>query len=335
MDARPIKILSTGKYLPRKKVDSTSFDERLGKSAGSTFNSSGVRSRHHADPLTETVSFMGAEAAKAALKEAGMKLSDVSAIVCASSVQQQSIPYTASLISKELGPEACGIPCLDVNATCLSFIAALDTFSYLLSAGKYETVLIVSAENASVGVDPEDPHTCSLFGDGAAAVLVKRSGPGENSTILASGLETYSEGSDLCVILGGGTRVHPRFYGEPGFEKAFTFQMDGLATIKLALKWLPPFVDRILDRAALKMSDLALVIPHQASKAGMEILRKKIDVPEDRWMNILENHGNMISASIPLAIRHAVKDGRISRGDKILLLGTSAGFSVGGAVLVY
>lgn len=335
MNARHVRILSTGQYLPRKKVDSESIDRRLGETIGSSFRSSGVQTRYYADPVQETVSFMGAEAGRAALREAGLTLKDVSAIVCTSSVAQQSVPYTASLISKEFGKEASGIPCFDINTSCLSFVAGLDTYSYLITAGRFERVLFISTEIASVGIDHEDLHTCSLFGDGAAAVLVERSTTAQGSAILSSGIETYAEGSDLCVILGGGTRVHPRLHGEKGFEKAFVFQMNGLATIKLAIKKLPAFVDRILDQAGVTMEDIRLVIPHQASKAGMEILRQKLGVREDRWMNILEGHGNMIAASIPLALRYAIQDKRIERGDKILLLGTSAGFSVGGAVLVY
>ena len=335
MEARHVRIVSTGESMPATKITSEQMDARLGVPAGSSFRSTGVQTRYFADPDTEPTSRMGARAARAAIETSGLAWSDISAIVCTSGVQQQAIPYTASLIQKEIGPEASGIPCFDLNTTCLSFVAGLDVFSYLMEAGRYERILFVSTENSSIGLDPEDLHTHALFGDGACAVVFERTPTGESSRILSSGIETYSEGNDLTRLRAGGNTIHPRRFGEPGLEKAFVFQMSGKASIKLALQKLPPFVERLLKSAQLKMSDIDLVIPHQASRAGMEILRQKLGVDENQWMDNLEAYGNMISASIPLALRHAILKGRIKRGDKIFLLGTSAGFSVGGAILIY
>ncbi len=332
---RRFKIVGSGQYLPKEKVSSSELDRRLGLKEGSCFASSGVENRYFANVETERVTDMGAKAAMQALESAGLRFEDLDAIVSTSGAPQQVIPCTSALLQKAMGKLNSGIPSFDINATCLSFVTGIDTISYMMDAGRYKRVMFVSAENSSCSLDPNDTHTMSLFGDGAVAVIAERSVSGEGSRIIASKMETYAEGADQCRLRAGGSLIHSSKINDPAHAGDFVFQMEGRKVVRLALETLPPFVDRLLAEANMKMSEIDLVIPHQASRTGMELIRRKLDLPEERWMDILVDHGNMISVSIPLALRAAITTGRIKRGSKVMLLGTSAGFSVGGVILEY
>jgi 3-oxoacyl-[acyl-carrier-protein] synthase-3 len=335
MNQNKIKIIASGQYLPKEKVDSSDLDRRLGVVEGTCFRSSGVKTRYYADVVTEPTAKMAALAVQQALDEAGLKFEDLDALVCTSATIQQTIPYNASLIQRELGKSESGVPAFDMNTTCLSFVTGLDTISYLMEAGRYSRVMLVATENASNGLNPQDIHTHSLFGDGACAVLIERTPSGESSKILAAGMETYSEGADMCRLLAGGTLIHPRHHGKKDYASNFFFEMDGRQVIRLALEKVPPFINRLLEKATLTLDQIDYFIPHQASKTGMEILRRRLDIPENKWMNILEDHGNMIAVSIPLALRQAMLQKKLKRGMKVMLMGTSAGFSVGGLILEF
>jgi 3-oxoacyl-[acyl-carrier-protein] synthase-3 len=332
MQLRKVKILGTGKYLPQQLITSAELDQRLGVPSGWSEAASGVAVRHFI--TDETASLMGAFAAGKALERAGISLRDIDCLISASGVMEQAIPCTAALISAHLGGEAINIPAYDINSTCLSFLTALDTLSYLVAAGRYRHVLIVSSEVASVGLNWQNKETCVLFGDGAAAAVIGRTGPGESSSILTSRMETYSEGAHFCEICGGGTGLHPRYYSE-ATKEAFLFRMDGKALFKKSAQLMPDFMRRLLEPAHISLDEIKLVIPHQASGRAMELVRRKLGIESERFMTIIKNHGNTIAASIPMALHAAIEEGRICRGDRIMLLGTSAGLSLGGMVLVY
>jgi len=327
---RPIKIISTGKYLPKKQVTAEELELELGLKKGWIKKKSGVLLRHFVED--ETASFMGAMAAKEALKTAGLSVEDIDCIICTSGVPEQAIPCTAALLQKQLGAETSGIPAFDINATCLSFITGLDTISYLIEAGRYNRVLLVASE-IMTGLNWEDKETCTLFGDGAAAAIISKSDQGESSRILSSRMETYSKGARLTECPGAGNKLHPKYYADN--PAAFLFKMDGKGIYRLASEILPGFVDRLLQPSGLTKADLDMTIPHQASLLSMKLIRKQLGIPEEKWMTIIQNHGNVIAASVPMALHEAITQNKIQRGDRIMLLGTSAGFSVGGIVLEY
>lgn len=327
---RRIKILSTGKYLPKRQVTAEALESSLGLSKGWVKQKSGVLVRHFVEE--ETTSMMGALAAKEALSKAGLSIEDIDCLISTSAIPQQAIPCTASLIQKHLGAENSGIPAFDLNSTCLSFITGLDTLSYLVEAQRYHRVLLV-ASDITTGVNWKDKDSCTLFGDGAAAAIITKASPGESSHILSSRMETYSKGSHLIECTGGGNRYHPTEYvNDPD---SFLFKMNGKAIYRLAFEILPSFVERLLQPSGLTISDLQMVIPHQASLMAMKLIRKQLGIPEAKFMIIVQNHGNTIAASIPMALHEAIVQSKIQRGDRIMLLGTSAGFSVGGIVLEY
>lgn len=330
-----VKIRSMGTYIPKRKVPAAELDLKLKLATGTLERISGVKVRHYANEH-ETNSQMGAYACMAALEKACLKYEDIDAIICASGTSEQPIPCTAVLIQKALNKEESGTPCFDINSTCLGFIIGLDVVSSLLESHRFKRVLLVSSEIASVGLPWHQHEACALFGDGAVAAVVERTPEGESSHVIASHQETYSSGSQTCEILGGGTRLHGRNF-RAGLEedKRFLFSMDGRKVFKQASQRLPGFLKNLQSKSNLNLQEYKMVVPHQASGTAMGLMRKKMEVSEENWMNIIADYGNMIAASIPLALSIAIEQGKVKRGDKVLLIGTSAGFSIGAVAFEY
>ncbi|PIP88780.1 MAG: 3-oxoacyl-ACP synthase [Bdellovibrionales bacterium CG12_big_fil_rev_8_21_14_0_65_38_15] len=330
---RRIKIVSTAKYLPRNKVTAAEIDKKIGEKEGWVANKSGVLVRHFASE-DETSPVMGAIALKEALNKAGLKLEDLDAIISTSGTQAQEIPCTASLIQEQMGGQNSGIPCFDINSTCLSFVTGLDTISYMIDSGRYKRVALVASEVASVGLNYNEKESSALMGDGAAAVIIERTPEGEQSSIIGARMETYSSGAHFAEIRGGGTNIHP-IRGQNVKEEDFYFNMNGPAVFKQASKLMLPFCERLFSEMDLNLKDVDLVIPHQASKMALKLVQKRLELSDERFMTYVENHGNTIAASIPMGIHNAIESKRMKRGDKVLLLGTSAGFSIMGLALQY
>ncbi len=330
MVKRMVKILGTGSYVPRRVVKAEEIDRLIGVKKGWSEKKSGVKQRYFIED--ETASYMGAKAARAAIKDANISLEDIDCIVSASGTNEQAIPCNASLIQEQLGLQHSGIPCFDFNSTCLSFVTALDMMSYVIDQKRFQNVLIVSSEISSVGLNWSQHESSILFGDGACAFILTHSY--ETSGIIASKMETYSEGAHLSEIRGGGTKMHPKYYSDQ-IKNDFLFDMDGRSIFKLSYKQLPQFLEGLFKQTGLSIEDMNMVIPHQASASAMKIIRKKLGVKEECFMSIIEKYGNIIAASIPLAFHEAVKLGKLNRGDLVLFLGTSAGLSIGGIVLEY
>ncbi|MFE4709356.1 MULTISPECIES: beta-ketoacyl-ACP synthase III [Paenibacillus] len=332
MNSRKIKIMGTGKYLPKRKVLSEEIDRKLGLPEGWTEQKSGVAYRHYVD--TESTSEMGANAAREAIKDAGLELEDIDCIVSASGTYEQPIPCTAALIKIKLDMGNSNIPCFDINSTCLSFVTALDVVSFLVHERKYKNVLIVSSEIASPGLNWKQKESCILFGDGAAAAIISRSEEHESSELLTSLTETYVEGASYTEIRGGGTRIPSTEYNGDNLDD-YLFNMNGRAVFKLSSKVIHNFMKRLFDQTSISKQDIHMVIPHQASGLAMRIMRQKLNYKEEKFMNIISTHGNVIAASIPMALHECIKQKRVQRGERLLLMGTSAGLSLGAVVLVY
>ena len=316
-------ILSTGMALPQRAVSASEIEKKAGLPEGWVVRHSGVKTRYFAE--TETASQLGARAARQALEEAG---ADIDCLVAACGTFEQALPCRAALIHRALGLSS-KVPAFDIDATCLSFLVALDLLAPALTTGRYSKVLVVSSDIASPGLNWKDPESCSLFGDGAAAAVVGN-GPGQ---VLASRLETHSQASHFCEIRGGGSRVHPRNY-TPERESDFLFSMDGPGLFRLVAQHLPPFFDSLLQEARINKEDV-VVVPHQASLSSMEKLRRRLTLRPEQFLNVVADYGNLIAASIPMTLHLARQRGSIQRGQFVTLLGTSAGVSLGGMVLQF
>jgi len=322
------RLAGTGVALPERRVSSTEVDALIGRPPGWTEANFGITGRRWAGP-DETSSAMGAEAAHAALDDAGVAADEIDVLVGACAVMEQPIPGTAALIQRRLGLGASGKPAFDVNATCLSFLVALDTVLAGFALGRWRRALIVSSEIASAALDFADPEASVIFGDGAAAVVVEAEGP---HRWLAHNMATYGDGADLCRLESGGTRLRPH-EDMAAFIAGSRFAMDGPGVFRATAKRFPGFLEALLKDAGVVAGELESVIPHQASAPALEHLKRAIPDGHARAVDIFATSGNQIAASLPHALHRARSEGRLKAGSLSLLIGSSAGISLGGAVV--
>ena len=327
----PIKIAGLGYYLPERRVTNAELEARYDVSANWIERATGVQERRYA--THETSAGMGAAAARCALAAAGLNVGDLDAIIGASTGPQQAIPCTAALVQRELhAPDGKSV-CFDVNGTCLSFMFGLHTAAHLVAAGMYRNVLVYSSEITSRSLNPRQPESMVLFGDAAAAAVVTRSTPDEASALWHAQFATHSSGADLTQIRGGGTQQHPN--NPTTTPEMNTFQMNGKAIFKHAARVIGPFLDGFFDTLGWQRGDLDVVVPHQASRHAVELLTGRLGFREQQVVQNLALRGNCIAASLPLALAEAAEAGRIHRGDKVLLVGSGAGLTLGALALTF
>ena len=298
--------------------------------AGWVERRNGVRERRWV--TDETSSFMSAEAAREALEEAKLKPNQLDLIINASGTAEQAIPDTGSLIQRQLGLGKSGIPAMSVHTTCLSFVAAMDVASNFIHSGRYKNILIASADIASCGINPKEAESATLVGDAAAAAVVTRPDADDKSMIHNAHFKTYGEGAYLTAIMGGGSARHPRFANHKPEDDLF--HMDGPAVLRMARGIANEFLEELYPGLSKSILDIDMVVPHQASKVGLMML-ERFGWPHSKIMSTLETLGNCVAASIPSTLYQGVMDGKIQRGQKILLVGTGAGLSIGGLVLSF
>jgi 3-oxoacyl-[acyl-carrier-protein] synthase-3 len=267
-----------------------------------------------------------------ALAAAGWAPETLDVIIGACGVMEQAIPGTACLIQRRLGLGQSGIPAFDVNATCLSFLAALDVAAAGFAAGRWRRALIVAADIASTALDFRNPDASVIFGDGAAAAVLEADNG--DAALLAYRLETFGDDAALCELPAGGTRLSPH-KDLPAFLENSYFTMNGRALFLATARRLPAFLEKLFCAAGISAAAIDLVVPHQASAAALKHLRRVFPARPGAIIDIFGDHGNQISASIPTALHHAITSGRLRRGDTACLIGSAAGISLGGAVLKY
>ena len=331
-EIRSITLLGTGHALPSSLITSAELDQQLNLRAGTIERVGGVRMRYFATQH-ENAAVLAAKAGNQALDAAGLTLDDIDCLVAASATMDQGMPCNAALIHRELGLSARAIPAFDINASCLGFLAALETISWPIIAGRYKRVLIIAADIASCGLDWNTLESSAIFGDGAAAAVLGPCTDG-SSRLLAAELNTLSDGADLCRIPAGGSRYHPTRINQP-FDELTKFRMNGKGVFKLVAAHLPTFVERLLERAQLTRDQLDWIVPHQASQLALAHLSKRLGFAHNKVINIFAEHGNQVAASLPTALDIAIRGGQIQRGHRLLLLGAGAGLSLGGAILEY
>lgn len=326
----PLKIIGLGRYLPSRIVHSAELETLCALPPGWVERRNGVRQRRWVG--SETASFMAAEAAREALEEARLEPGELSLIINASGTAEQAIPDTGALLQRQLGLGSSGIPSMTVHNTCLSFISAMDVASNYLSSGRYRNILIASSDISSCGINIKEPESATLVGDAAAAVVVTRASEGEQSAIRHANFRTYGDGAYLTTIMGGGSAFHP---SKPGHNPDNDlFHMDGSAVLRMVRRFDESFLEELYPGLSKSLLDIDLVVPHQASRVGLHMLRR-FGWPETKVMQTLDWLGNCVAASIPATLYQAVRDGSLQRGEKLLLVGTGAGLSIGGLVMTY
>lgn len=325
---RNIAIAGTGVSVPAAILTAEQLDQQLGLPAGESLRVTGISKRHTA--VHETAAQLAAAAVREALKDAGMRFDQIDCLVCASATMDQALPYNAAMVLAEMGETTHRVATLDVGASCLSFLHALDLLSSAITTGRYENVVIVSADISTFTTDYRNLRENGIFGDGAAAVVIRRSDG--NSRIEAARSVTLPEGAEFCQIQTGGSRFHRR--GFPDHPEAL-FQMRGRALFALVARELPGFVEALLAEAGVSGADLALIIPHQASRQGVDHMARLLGFHDERLVDVFGEFGNQVGASLPTALHFAIHRRGLQRGQKALLIGTGAGVSMGGIVFTY
>ncbi len=331
VQTRNVKIVSTGIGLPATILYDHELDARLGLANGETYDITGVRQRYQT--TTETAAELAGRACEDALRNSPFTWDDIDCLVATSGTMDKALPYNAAMIHAELGLHGRRTATYDIGASCMSFLSGLDIMSCTIELGRFRNVMLVSSDISTFTVDYNNLRESGIFGDGAAAVILSPvDARKESSRILNSRSVTVSEGVDYCHINGGGSRYHRRS-GNPTTE--IFFRMNGRAMLSLASRELPGFVDTLLSELHLTMADIDMVVPHQASKLSLDRFARRLKIPKDRYIDIFSDYGNQVAASLPTALHTAIATQRIARGDRILLVGTGAGITIGGMVLVY
>ena len=325
--SQALRIIATGIALPPDKVASSALDRKLGKAEGYVEQRSGIAYRFHARDNASQADLAAAALHDAVARHA-LDPRSIDLLISASAISYQALPCTAIHILKaaNLAPTTAGF---DINSSCVSFISALQVAAGLLNSGCYRRIAIVSADLASRGIDWQHEESSLIFGDGAACAIVER-GDGR-SRILGSLVEMYPAGSELCEIRAGGTRRNPRAGMEPA---DFLFHMQGKKLFRQASAVIEGYFQRLLDQSNLTLQEIATVIPHQASHLSLEHMRKRLHVPPEVLVDIYRQYGNQVAASIPTALHEAWVSGRINPGKPVMLIGTAAGLTLAGMVIL-
>jgi len=315
------KIIGSGIYFPQQVLDAEQVDHRIGKPAGWTRENIGVLRRHECtDP--ESIATMAREAVTHAMDDAAIDWSDVDLIIDCSTSRHRPIPCNAVHVQALFGQAARSIPCFDIQSTCLGFIVALNVANSLMQSDNYQNIMIVCSEAPLTGVNWQDPESSSLFGDAAAAVVLSRREASNGGLYIH---ESFSDYLDACTIDGGGHCLTPYDFTRDN-ETRYRFRMDGSTVMRAAIKHLRPMVRKVLDRPEVDLSMLHIV-PHQGAPKSLDIMRRHLAFPEDRYYNNVAQYGNLVAASIPVTLHQCLKNEKIRAGDRVMLIGTSAGYS--------
>lgn len=321
------RVLGTGSYLPPGRVTNQQLADRLAERGIETSDEwivarTGIRARHFAEPDV-TTSDLALVASQRAIEAAGIDPQSIDLIVVATSTPDFVFPSTACLLQNKLGIKNNGAA-FDIQAVCSGFAYAVATVDSLIRSGQHRTALIVGAETFSRILDFNDRTTCVLFGDGAGAIILSAS---EEPGVLASAMHADGSHADILCTPGhvnGGVVTGSAF-----------LHMDGQAVFKLAVNVLEKVAVEALTKADLSPEQVDWLIPHQANIRIMSSTCRKLGLPQERMVVTVDEHGNTSAASIPLALDLAVRDGRIKRGQNVLLEGVGGGFTWGASVIRY
>jgi 3-oxoacyl-[acyl-carrier-protein] synthase-3 len=318
------RITGTGSFLPPRRLSNHDMATMLAERGLETSDEwiverTGIRFRHFAADGVNA-SDLALPACQAALAAAGRQAEDVDLIIVATSTPDMVFPSTATLLQNKLGVHGCAA--FDVQAVCSGFVYALTVADAMIKTGGASCALVVGAEVFSRILDFNDRTTCVLFGDGAGAVVLEASAePG----ILASDL--HADGRHADILCTPGTVAGGQVVGSP------LLRMDGQAVFKLAVGVLEQAARNVLERAGRPPESLHWLVPHQANIRIMLATAKKLKLAPDRLVATVAEHGNTSAASVPLALDVAVRDGRIRRGDSVMLEGVGGGFTWGAVLL--
>lgn len=313
------RITGTGSYLPERILTNAELERSIDTTDEWIFTRTGIRERHIVAEGQFT-SDMALEAAIKAIEAANVDIQSIDLIVLATTTPDRTFPSTACLLQQKLGIINC--PAFDLQAVCSGFVYALATADNFIKAGAAKCALVVGADAMSRITDWTDRSNCILWGDGAGAVILQAS---DVQGILSTHLHANGNFADMLTV--------PQ--GVSNREGSKTILMEGNAVFKMAVNTLDAIVDDTLAANGLEKSDIDWLVPHQANIRILQSTAKKLGMSMDRVVTTVDKHGNTSAASIPLALDVAVRDGRIKRGETILMEAFGGGFTWGSVLMKY
>jgi len=316
-------VQGCGSYLPARVVTNADLAKTMDTSDEWIQQRTGIRQRHIAAD-GEMTSHLALKAAERALDHAGLKASDLDLIVLATATPDETFPATATRVQAALGMTKGAA--FDVQAVCAGFVYGLSVADSLIKNGLASTALVIGAETFSRILDWDDRGTCVLFGDGAGAVVLKAeqgTGTSADRGVLANALHSDGRQHDILYVDGG-----PSSTRTTGF-----LRMEGKEVFKHAVVNMAAVVGEVLAKAGFETKDIDWLVPHQANKRIIDGTGRKLGLPPERVVVTVDRHANTSAASIPLALDAAVKDGRIKKGDLLLLEGIGGGLAWGASLV--
>jgi len=315
------RILGTGSYLPARILTNADLEKLVETNDQWIVERTGIRERHIAAE-DEFTSDLAAQAARAALEVAGLAPDDIDLLLVATTTPDLVFPSTACIVQSKLGMTN-GRPAFDLQAVCSGFVYALSVADQFIKTGAARHVLVIGAETLSRITDWNDRGNCILWGDGAGAVVL---GASAEPGIIATHIHADGRHKELLRTTSGPST---------GMKEPALMRMEGNAVFKMAVNTLDRIVDETLEASGLQKSDIDWLVPHQANIRIISATAKKLGMSMDNVVTTVAGHGNTSAASVPLAFDVAVRDGRIQRGQTVLMEAFGGGFTWGSALLKY
>ena len=322
------KITSLGTYVPPKLLTNKDLEKMVETNDQWIMERTGIRERHIVEKGVAT-SDLAVEAAKCALKKRGVGPEEIDAIIVGTVTPDMFFPATACLVQNKLGAsKAWGF---DLSAACSAFVYALQTGAQFIVSGAHKKVLVIGADTMSSIIDYKDRATCVIFGDGAGAVLLEPVAHGEDAGLID--FEHYVDGSGGCSLyMPGGGSLNPTT-PETVAKNMHVVHQDGQAVFKYAVRNMAEACDRVLKRNNLKGSDIECFIPHQANKRIITATGDRLGLRDGVTIINIDRYGNTTAGTSPLAMQTAVEEGKLKKGDLVMLASVGAGFTTGATLL--
>ena len=320
------KISALGTYVPPRLLTNADLEKMVETSDQWIVERVGIRERHIVDKGVAT-SDLGVQAAKKALAERGIAPSDLEAIIVATVTPDMLFPCSACLVQHKLGAKR--VWGFDLNAACSSFLYALQVGSRFVSSGAHQRVMVIGADVMSSIIDYTDRATCVIFGDGAGAVILE---PAEDSFGIIDFLHEVDGSGGCSLFMPGGGSLNPASH-ETVDQKMHYVHQDGQAVFKFAVRKMAELCEQLLRRNGLTAKEIDVFVPHQANKRIITATADRLKMPLEKVIIDIDRYGNTTSATIPLAMNSARQEGKLKKGDLVLLAAVGAGFTVGTALL--
>lgn len=318
-------ILGLGRYLPPKKITNADLEKMMETSDEWITTRTGIKERRIADKDV-AASDLGVEAAKIAIKDAGLGAGDIDLIITATITPDMAFPATACIIQDKIGAK--NAAAFDINAACTGFVFAIVMAQHFVNAGTYGNVLVIGTEKLTSIVDWTNRSTCVLFGDGAGACVV---GKTEDRKILSSFMGADGSGGHLLSVPAGGSRLPAT--EDTVKDRLHFLKMEGNEVFKIAVRIMVDAANKAIKKAGLGVDDISLFIPHQANIRILLAVAKRLGVPENKIFMNIEKYGNMSAASTAVALVEASQENRIKRGDNVVLVAFGGGLTYGAVVI--